>query len=82
MTRRKVIPATPAIDRSHIVCEAGRAGEMVGVRGERGAFTIIQVCMNVNSGAEWVELRDNERAFRAVRPDRLIQRRTRRRRAD
>jgi len=78
--RRKAIPqAVPAIDRSHIVSDEGRAGEVVGVRGERGAFTIIRECWNTRIDAEWVELWDKEHSFRAVRPERIVKRRQPRR---
>jgi hypothetical protein len=58
-----------------MVEDAARAGEHVGIRGERGAFRILREVLNVNTGAEWIELRDKEGAFRAVRPNRIVKRR-------
>ena len=79
MRKRKETVATPSIDRSHIVSDEGRAGEIVGVRGERGAFTIIRECWNTRIDKEWVELWDKEHSFRAVRPERIVKRRQPRR---
>jgi hypothetical protein len=75
MAKRKQTPAVPARDLSHMVEDAARAGEHVGIRGERGAFRILREVLNVNTGAEWIELRDKEGAFRAVRPNRIVKRR-------
>lgn len=61
-----------------MVEDAARAGEHVGIRGERGAFRILREVLNVNTGAEWVELiggLSGHKEFRAVRPDRIVKRR-------
>lgn len=81
MARRKSVPAEPAIDRSHIVEDDGRAGEVVGIEGRRGAFRILREAMNVELGVEWVELfgplSKGDGAFTAVRPERITKRRKR-----
>lgn len=79
MARRKVVyPAAPAIDRSHIVEDTDRAGELVSIVGRRGAFKIVCESLNTNTEMEWVELygpvgQDNQ--FTAVRPDMIKKRR-------
>ena len=91
MARRKKVhpqvnpaPAIP-LDRSHIIEDVGRAGELVGIEGRRGAFRIALEALNVNTGMEWVELfgpiGTGDHAFTAVRPDKIKKRRTRGRRS-
>lgn len=78
MRKRKEVKAVPAIDRSHIVEDDSRAGEIVGIEGRRGAFRIAREAMNVKTETEWVELwgpLGGSRQFTAVRPDRIIKRR-------
>lgn len=80
--RKKVWPAAPSIDRSHIVEDVGRAGEIVGISGRRGSFRIILDALNTKTETEWVELMGplgtGDLAFTAVRPDRITKRRKRR----
>ena len=72
MARRKAVPpAAPAIDRSHIVEDTARAGEVVGIEGRRGTFRIVLEALNTKTETEWVELYGPlgaNRQFTAVRP--------------
>jgi hypothetical protein len=76
--RRKAVPApAPAIDRSHIVEDTGRAGEIVGIEGRRGAFRIVLEALNTKTETEWVELYGvgQDKQFTAVRPALIKKRR-------
>lgn len=81
MARRKKVAPEPAIDRSHIIEDIGRRGEVVGIEGRRGAFRILCEAMNVERDVEWVELfgplSKGDGSFTAVRPNRLTKRRKR-----
>ena len=76
---RKAVPVEPAIDRSHIVEDVGRAGEIVGIEGRRGAFRILREAMTPKTETDWVELlgpiTKGDGQFCAVRPDRIMKRR-------
>lgn len=75
MARRKAVPpAAPAIDRSHIVEDDARRGEIVRLEGRRGTFRIVLEALNTVTETEWVELYGpigNDRQFTAVRPDQI-----------
>lgn len=76
MARRLSKPATPSIDRSHVVEDTDRAGEHVRIVGDAGmvlsgVYRIRCHALNTNTGAEWLEMSEvgGSREFRAVRPE-------------
>lgn len=76
MSRRSKTPATPSIDRSHVVEDTDRAGELVRIVGDcgvalSGVFRIRCHALNTNTGAEWLEIYEvgGSKEFRAVRPE-------------
>ena len=78
MRKRKEVVVTPSIDRSHIVEDFGRKGEIVGVRGQRGSFKILLEALNTRTETEWVELFGGiagHEQFHAVRPERIVKKR-------
>jgi hypothetical protein len=77
MSRRKSVPAVASIDRSHIVEETERAGELVRILGDMGTvisgiYRVRCHAMNTKTETEWVEMQEvgGSKEFRAVRPER------------
>lgn len=66
-------------DLSHHVVDEQRAGEFVGIKGERGGvYRILREVLNVENGAEWVEIiggPSGHKEYRTIRPDRIVKRR-------
>jgi hypothetical protein len=72
VTRRKPKPALPAIDRSHIVEDLQRMGELVGIAGEVGVYKVLAEVENTRTGRRWVEMIGGpagHKQYRAVLPE-------------
>jgi hypothetical protein len=76
-------PVAVPHDLSHHVVDESRAGELCGIKGERGSvYTILRDVLNIENGAEWVELiggPSGHKEYRTPRPDRIVIKRSRRR---
>jgi hypothetical protein len=77
VSRRSKAPAVASIDRSHIVEETERAGELVRIIGEAGValagiFRVRCHVLNTRTETSWLEMNEvgGSKEFRAVRPER------------
>ena len=77
MSRRRNVPATPSIERSHITEDTARAGELVRIIGDMGValagiFRVRCHARNTRTETEWLEMNEvgGSKEFRAVRPER------------
>lgn len=75
MARKYTRPAVPACWH---VAEVARVrgqvltpGRGLRIRGERGTFTFLRHVRNVETGGEWLDVRDGNGAMRAFRAERV-----------